>query len=157
MGCETSECMILSSCCGQQANFFSKMLTYKRAYSGVKIIMCARAPDRSHDISCFPHRAQGKLGSRLYALSKALIAFRFCTLIGPTEAQVLPCALARNNVSIPSYRGAEVRSAQTLRASISRTTLFIMPTLASVCSTGGRLQMVKISKRSIIKLKSYEH
>ena len=25
------------------------------------------------------------------------------------------------------------------------------------CSTGGRLQMVKISKRSIGKLKSYEH
>ena len=32
-----------------------------------------------------------------------------------------------------------------------------MPTLASVCSTGDRLQMVKISKRSIRKLKSYEH
>ena len=69
----------------------------------------------------------------------------------------MPCAIARNNVSIPSYRGAEVRGAKTLRASISQTTLFIMPTLASVCSTGGRLQMVKISKRSIRKLKSYEH
>ena len=68
----------------------------------------------------------------------------------------MPCAPARNNVSIPSYRGAEVRGAQMLRASVSRTTLFIMPTLASVCSTGGRLQMVKISKRSIRKLKSYE-
>ena len=144
MGCETSERMILSSCCGQQANFFSKMLTYKRAYSGVKLSLCARAPDRNHDIFLFSHRAQGKLGSRLYALSKALIAFRFCTRIGPTEAQVLPCAPARNNVSIPSYRGAEVRGAQMLRASLSRTTLFIMPTLASVCSTGGRLQMVKI-------------
>ena len=77
--------------------------------------------------------------------------------IGPTEAQVLPCAPARNNVLIPSYGGAEVRSAETLRASISRTTLFIMPTLASVCSTGGRLQMVKISKRSVAKFKSYEH
>ena len=77
--------------------------------------------------------------------------------IGPTEAQVLQCALARNNFSIPSYRGAEVPGAQMLRASISRITLFIMPTLASVCSTGGRLQMVKISKRSIRKLKSYEH
>ena len=71
--------------------------------------------------------------------------------IGPTEAQVLPCTPARNNVLIPSYGGAEVRGAETLRASISRTTLFIMPTLASVCSTGGRLQMVKISKRSIAK------
>ena len=39
----------------------------------------------------------------------------------------MPCAPARNNVSIPSYRGAEVRGAQMLRASVSRTTLFIMP------------------------------
>ena len=62
----------------------------------------------------------------------------------------------RSNVSIPSYRGAEDRSAETLRASISRTTLFIIM-LASVCSMGGRLQMVKSSKRSIGKLKSYEH
>ena len=86
-----------------------------------------------------------------------MIAFRFCTWIGPTEAQVLPCAPARNNVSIPSYRGAEDRSAETLLASVSRITLSIMPTLASVCSTGERLQMVKISKRSVGKLKSYEH
>ena len=93
----------------------------------------------------------------LYALSKALIAFRFCTRIGPTEAQVLPCAPTRNNVSIPSYRGVEVRRPEALRASVSRTTIFIMPTRASVCSTGGRLQMVKISKRSVGKLKSYEH
>ena len=53
--------------------------------------------------------------------------------------------------------GAEDRGAETLRASVSRTTLFIMPKRASVCSTGGRLQMVKISKRSVGKLKSYEH
>ena len=53
-GVKTSECMVLSSCCGQQANFFSKMLTYKRAYSGVKLLLCARAPDRNYDISCFP-------------------------------------------------------------------------------------------------------
>ena len=77
--------------------------------------------------------------------------------IGPAEAQVLPCTPASNNVSIPSYQGAENRAAETLRASVSRTTFFIMPTLASVCSTGGRLQMVKISKRSVRKLKSYEH
>ena len=69
----------------------------------------------------------------------------------------MPCATAHNNVSIPSYRGAEDRGAEMLRASVSQTTLFIMPTLASVCSTGGRLQMVKISKRSVGKLKSYEH
>ena len=94
---------------------------------------------------------------RLYALSKALTAFRFCTRIGPTEAQVLPAVPARNNISILSYRGVEVRRPEALRASVSRTTIFIMPTLASVCSTGGRLQMMKISKRSIGKLKSYEH
>ena len=156
-GCETSECMVLSSCCGQQANFFSKMLTYKRAYSGVKIIIVRARPGPQLWYFLFSHRAQGKLGLRLYALSKALIAFRFCMRIGPTEAQVLPCPPARNNVSIPSYRGAEDRGAKTLRASVSRTTLSIMPTLASVCSTGGRLQMVKISKRSVGKLKSYEH
>ena len=98
-----------------------------------------------------------KLGSRLYALSEALISLRFCTRIGPTEAKALPFAPARNNVSITSYRGAEVRSPETLHASVSRTTIFIMPTLASVCSTGGRLQMVKISKRSVGKLKSYDH
>ena len=92
---------------------------------------------------------------RLYALSKALTAFRFCTRIGPTEAQVFPSHPPA--VSIPSYRGVEVRRPEALRASVSRTTIFIMPTLASVCSTGGRLQMVKISKRSIGKLKSYEH
>ena len=69
----------------------------------------------------------------------------------------MPCAPARNNVSIPSYRGVLVSRPEVIRASVSRTTIFIMPTLASVCSTGGRLQMVKISKRSIGKLKSYEH
>ena len=53
--------------------------------------------------------------------------------------------------------GVEVRRPEALRASVSRTTIFIMPTRASVCSTGGRLQMVKISKRSVGKLKSYEH
>ena len=69
----------------------------------------------------------------------------------------MPCAPAHNNVSKPNYRGVEVRRPEALRASVSRTSIFIIPTLASVCSTGGRLQMVKISKRSIGKLKSYEH
>ena len=156
-GCETSECMVLSSCCGQQANVFSKILTYKRAYSGVKIIIVRARPGRQLWYFLFSHRAQGKLGSRLYALSKALIAFRFCTRIGQTEAQVLQCAPARNNVLIQSYRGAEDRGAETLWASVSRTTFSIMPILASVCSTGGCLQMVKISKHSVGKLKSYEH
>ena len=77
--------------------------------------------------------------------------------IGPTEAHVLPCAPARNNVSIPSYRGVEVRGPEALRAS-SRELLFSScPNWHQFCSTGGRLQMVKISKRSIGKLKSYEH
>ena len=69
----------------------------------------------------------------------------------------MPCAPTRNNVSIPSYLGAEHPGAETLHASVSQTTLFVMPTRASVCSTGGRLQMVKISKRFVGKLKSYEH
>ena len=39
---------------GSKPIFFSKMLTYKRAYTGVKIIIVARTPYRNHDISCFP-------------------------------------------------------------------------------------------------------
>ena len=111
------------------------MLTYKRANLGVKIIIVRAPPDRNYDISCFPIGPR-QMGIAVYPLSKALIAFRFCTRIGQTEAQVLPCAHARNNVSIPSYRGVEVRRPEALRASVSRTTIFIMPTLASVCSTG---------------------
>ena len=122
------------------------MLTYKRAYSGVKIIIVRTHPRPQSWYFLFSHRAQGKWESRFYALSKALIAFRFCTRIGPTEAHVLPCAPARNNVSIQSYLGVEVRLPEDLRASVSRTTIFIMPTLVSVCSTGGRLQIVKISQ-----------
>ena len=89
---------------GSKPIFFSKMLTYKRAYSGVKIIIVRRRPGPQLWYFLFSHRAQGKWGKRLYALSKSLIAFRFCTRIGPTEAQVLPCTPAHNNVSIPSYR-----------------------------------------------------
>ena len=51
--------------------------------------------------------------------------------------------------------GCGSRRPEALRASVSRTTIFIMPTRASVCSTGGRLQMVKIFKafrREIKKL-----
>ena len=119
--------------------------------------MCARAPDHNYDISCFPIGPKANGDSGCTRFSKALNAFRFCTRIGPTEAQVLPCAPARNNVSIPSYWGVEVRRPKALRASVSQITIFIMPTRASVCSTGGPLQMVKISKRSLGKLKSYEH
>ena len=39
-----------------------------------------------------------------------------CMRIGPTEAQVLPCAPTRNNVSLPSYRGAEDSGDVTLMA-----------------------------------------
>ena len=46
---------------------------------------------------------------------------------------------------------------KTLHTLVLRTTIFIKLTLASVCSTGGLLQMVKISKRCVRKLKSYEH
>ena len=141
---------------GSKPIFFPKCWPIKELTRVWKLSLCAR-PGPQLWYFLFSHRAQGKLGSRLYALSKALIAFRFCTWIGPTEAQVLPCAPARNNVLIPSYRGAEDRGAEMLRASVLRTTLSIMPTLASVCSTGGRLQMVKISKRSVGKLKSNEH
>ena len=63
--------------------------------------------------------------------------------------------IARNNVSIPSYRGVEVRRPEALRASLSRTTIFIMPTRASVCSTGGRStngENFKAFRREIKKL-----
>ena len=157
MGCENLRMHGSQLLLWAASNFFFQMLTYKRAYSGVKLSLCARAPDRNYDISCFPIGPKANGDSGCTRFPKALIAFRFCTRIGPTEAQVLPCAPARNNVSIPSYRGVEVRRPETLRASVSRTTIFIMPTRASVCSTGGRLQMVKMSKRSVGKLKSYEH
>ena len=114
-------------------------------------------PDRNYDISCFPIGPKANGDSGCTRFSKALIAFRFCTQIGPTEAQVLPCAPARNNVSIPSYRGVEVRRPEALRASVSRTTIFIMPTRASVCSTGGCLhgengENFKAFRRDIKKL-----
>ena len=131
------------------------MLTYKRAYSGVKLSLCARAPDRNYDISCFPIGPK-QMGIALYALSKALIAFRFCTRIGPQRRRYCharpPATFFDTELS-----GCGSPPPRTLRASVSRTTIFIMPTRASVCSTGGRLQMVKMSKRSVGKLKSYEH
>ena len=93
----------------------------------------------------------------MYALSKALIAFRFCTRIGPTEAQVLPCAPACNNVWIPSYRGVEVRRPEALRAPVLRTTIFIMPTLASVCSTGGPLLRYRMAGITESAMVAYTH
>ena len=117
------------------SHFFPKCWPIKELTRVWKLSLCARAPDRNYDISCFPIGPKANGDSGLYALSKALITFRFCTRIGPTEAQVLPCAPARNNVSIPSYRDVEVRRPEALRASVSRITIFIMPTLASVCST----------------------
>ena len=148
-GVKTSECMVLSSCCGQQANFFSKMLTYKRAYSGVKIIIVRARPGPQlwYFLFSIGPKANGDSGCTRFLRLWSLLDFargqgqqrrRYCHAHPPA-----------NNVSIPSYRGVEVRRPEALRASVSRTTIFIMPTRASVCSTGGRLQMVKISKRSV--------
>ena len=53
-GVKTSECMVLSSCCGQQANFFPKCWPIKELTRVWKLSLCARAPDRNYDISCFP-------------------------------------------------------------------------------------------------------
>ena len=54
MGCENLRMHVLSSCCGAASQFFSKMMTYKRASSGVKIIIVRAAPDRNYNIFCFP-------------------------------------------------------------------------------------------------------
>ena len=133
------------------------MLTYKRANSGVKIIIVRARPDRNHDISCFPIGPKANWDRGCYALSKALIAFRFCTRIGPTEAHVLPCAPARNNVSIPSYRGAESSRRPNVTRLPSSELLFSSCPHWHQFVVRRRLQMVKISKLSIRKLKSYEH
>ena len=77
--------------------------------------------------------------------------------IGPTEMEVLSCAPALTNVSIQIYGGAEVCGPESSHASVSRTTILIMPTLASVCSTRGRQQTVNISMHSVRKRKRYEH
>ena len=66
--CEPSKCMVLSSAVGSKP-FSSKMLTYKSTYFGAKINIM---PPGSF---AFSHIAQGKLGSRFSALSKALIIF----------------------------------------------------------------------------------
>ena len=54
MGCENLRMHGSQLLLWQQANFFSKMLTYKRAYSGVKIIIVRARPGPHYDISCFP-------------------------------------------------------------------------------------------------------
>ena len=77
MGCENLRMHGSQLLLWAASQFFSKMLTYKRAYSGVKLSLCARAPDRNYDISCFPIGPKANGDSGLYALSKALIAFRF--------------------------------------------------------------------------------
>ena len=43
-GVKTSECMVLQLLLWAASQFFSKMLTYKRAYSGVKIIIVRARP-----------------------------------------------------------------------------------------------------------------
>ena len=105
--CEPSECMVFSSCCGQKA-IFSKMVTYKRAYFGVKItIMRARLRPQSCYFA-FSHRGKFKWVSQFSALSKTLLKTNFCMPLGPTETQLMSCALARNNVLIRIYGVAEV-------------------------------------------------
>ena len=142
---------------GSKPIFFPKCWPIKELTRVWKLSLCARAPDRNYDISCFPigPKANGDSGCTRFLRLWSLLDFARGQ--GQQRRRYCPCAPARNNVSIPSYRGVEVRRPEALRASVSRTTIFIMPTRASVCSTGGRLQMVKISKRSVGKLKSYEH
>ena len=54
MGCENLRMHGSQLLLWAASQFFSKMLTYKRAYSGVKIIIVRVRPDRNYDISCFP-------------------------------------------------------------------------------------------------------
>ena len=54
MGCENLRMHGSQLLLWAASQFFSKMLTYKRAYSGVKIIIVRAPPDGNYDISCFP-------------------------------------------------------------------------------------------------------
>ena len=79
-----------------------------------------------------------------------------------TETEVLSCAPTRNIVSTPIYGGVEVKGPKPLHALVSQTAISIMPTLASVCTRGGPLQMVKISKHSagnlkVMRIRGYFH
>ena len=54
MGCENLRMHGSQLLLWAASQFFFQMLTYKRAYSGVKIIIVRARPDRNYDISCFP-------------------------------------------------------------------------------------------------------
>ena len=61
--CESPNAWFSASAVGSKL-FFSKLLTYKGAYMGVKITVMREPPDRSHDISHFPigPKANGNRG-----------------------------------------------------------------------------------------------
>ena len=102
--------------------FFSSFFTCKSAYSCVKITVMCTVPGPQLCYFAFSHRAQGKLGLRFSALSKAVVIFKFCTRLGPTETKKMQCASARSNVSIPICEGADVPGPESLNASVSRST-----------------------------------
>ena len=99
-------------------------------------------------------KANGDSGCTRF--SEALIAFRFCTRIGPTEAQVLPCARPQQCFDTELSEFGSPPPPRFTRFRLANY-YFHQAHMASVCSTGGHLQMVKISKGSVRKLKSYEH
>ena len=142
---------------GSKPIFFPKCWPIKELTRVWKLSLCARARDRNYDISRFPigPKANGDSGCTRFLRLWSLLDFAR----GQGQQRRRYCH-AHPPATMFRYRvigGVEVRRPEALRASVSRTTIFIMPTRASVCSTGGRLQMVKISKRSVGKLKSYEH
>ena len=89
------------------------------------------------------------MGSRLYALSKALIAFRFCTRIGPTEAQVFAMRTRPQQMFLYRvYRGAEVpRRPNVTRFHLANYSFHPAHTWHQFVVREAALQMVKISKR----------
>ena len=116
--------------------FFLHFFTCKSAYSCVKTTVMCTVPRPQSCYFAFSHRAQGKLGLRFSALSKAVIIFKFCTQLGPTGTKKMTCASARNNVLMPIYGGADVPGPESINASVSRSTLLITPKLALICSMG---------------------
>ena len=84
--CEPSECIIWSSCCGQQANFFSKMLTYRRSYWDVKItIMPTPTPTAIMIFPVLPkgQKANGDHGS---TVATVFLPLQMCPNAAKTNA-----------------------------------------------------------------------
>ena len=77
MGCENLRMHGSQLLLWAASHFFSKMLTYKRAYSGVKIIIVRARPDRNYDISCFPigPKANGDSGCTRFLRLGSLLDF----------------------------------------------------------------------------------